>query len=332
MACLHSITQVRKLLQAAIILWALGTHPSFGQTTNTGADSYANLKVAVQFWELVFSGFNGSYCIVHDRDDLSMIYVAKKLSGSTPQEQNFSSQRYIRAIEKALLSLSASEPPANRLMQRIITVTPPHKRNPQSYRAAANNLRCQRGVDFQPALARAQKYLPMIQHQLKIRGMPLEIAYLPILESGYEVRAVSHAGARGLWQLMPGTARALGLRVDRYSDQRLDPQASTQAALQYLKGLHSKFGSWPLAITAYNYGENGLARAVRRFGRNLDTIREYHQTKIFGFAAKNYYASFIALRNVVNRTNPRLSPQPTSPRPGPAVAASKDFKSKPRSL
>jgi membrane-bound lytic murein transglycosylase D len=332
MACLHFISQMQKLLPSAIMLWVLQTPLAFSQTKMTGGDPYANLKVAVQFWELVFSGFNNSYCIIHDRDDLSMIYVAKKLSGSTPQEQLFSSQRYMRAIEKALLSLSAQEPPANRLMQRIITITPPHKRNSQSYRVAANNLRCQRGVDFQPALARAQRYLPMIQNHLKRRGMPLEIAYLPILESGYEVRAVSHAGAKGLWQLMPGTARSLGLRVDRFIDQRLDPQASTQAALQYLKGLHDKFGSWPLAITAYNYGENGLARAVKRFGRNLDTIREYHQTKIFGFAAKNYYASFIALRNVVNRNSPQPSIQNPSSQTGAVVAVSKDRSSKPRSF
>lgn len=328
--CVHSRLLIRLLLVASTIGMIGRPCPAYSQSKND--DPYANLKVAVQFWELVFSGFNNSHCIIHDRDDLSLIYVAKKLSGANFQEQTWSSQRYLGAIEKALLSLSAGEPPTHRLMQRIVTITPAHKRNPHGYRTAADNLRCQRGVDFRPAIERAQMYIKMVQSHLKNRGMPLEIAYLPILESGYDIRAISHAGARGLWQLMPDTARSLGLRVDRFVDQRLDPRLSTIAALQYLKGLHTKFGSWPLAITAYNYGENGLARAVKRYGRNLDTIRENHQTKIFGFAAKNYYASFIALRNVVNRTYPGLSIVSYPKRPGAKVAASEDFRRKPRSM
>src|SRR5690606_37179661 len=99
------------------------------------------------------------------------------------------------------------------------------------------------------------------------------------------------AGAKGLWQFMVHTARSEGLRVRRGQDWRTDPDKSTDAATDYLASIYLKVRSWDLAVTSYNYGPNGIIRAVRKFGTNYMKIRKEHRTRTFGFAARNYYPS-----------------------------------------
>ena len=164
--------------------------------------------------------------------------------------------------------------------------------------ALRKRIRCQRGVatDFRQSLKQIKKYLPMIKKRMARLGLPHELSYLPHLESGFNVKAHSKVGARGLWQLMPGTARQF-IKVGRRRDDRLNPYLSTTTAARILKDNYRKTKNWPLAITAYNYGINGVVRAIRKYGTNdYDTIRRRHKTRIFGFAAKNFYPSFIACK------------------------------------
>ncbi len=119
-------------------------------------------------------------------------------------------------------------------------------------------------------LARAEKFLPMVRDIAKEHGMPEEIGYLFMLESGANPEARSPANAVGMWQFMPATARSYGLRVDSWVDERLDPEKSTRAAMVYLKDLYGRFGCWRLALSAYNSGENKLSRVLRR-----EDTREY---------------------------------------------------------
>ena len=111
-------------------------------------------------------------------------------------------------------------------------------------------------------LGRAETYLPIILEALQARGLPAELACLPMVESAFEPRAVSPAGAAGLWQLMPGTARRFGLTVNADTDERFDVQKSTDAATTYLATLHSIFNDWPLALAAYNCGEGAMLKAL----------------------------------------------------------------------
>lgn len=115
-------------------------------------------------------------------------------------------------------------------------------------------------------LARAARLLPMIDAILKEQGLPPELAALPLVESAFETQAVSPAGAAGLWQLMPVTARRFGLTVGAACDERFDPRKATEAAARYLRWLHDHFQDWPLALAAYNCGEGAMASFLRQCG------------------------------------------------------------------
>lgn len=121
-------------------------------------------------------------------------------------------------------------------------------------------------------LERLGKYGPYIQSQLRERGMPEDLVYLALIESGLSPVARSHASAVGMWQFIAETGRRYGLRIDRHVDERRDPIRSTGAALDYLQKLYNQFGSWYLAAAAYNSGEGRVERVLRQYagGRRGD--------------------------------------------------------------
>jgi len=126
-------------------------------------------------------------------------------------------------------------------------------------------------------LTRGEAYLPMISAKLAARGMPRELAYLPMIESEFRPKARSSVSAVGLWQFMSSTARRFGLSVGRNDDERTNPAKATDAALTYLSQLHDRFGSWYLAAAAYNAGPGTIARAMKRvLGRSTGTDADFY--------------------------------------------------------
>ena len=114
-----------------------------------------------------------------------------------------------------------------------------------------------------------------------------------LVESSFDITARSSAGAMGMWQFMRATGREY-MRVDRHVDERIDPIESTRAAASYLSQAHRSLGNWPLAITSYNYGQAGIARAVAQIGSDnlVDLINNYSHP-YWGYAPKNFYAEFL---------------------------------------
>jgi membrane-bound lytic murein transglycosylase D len=112
------------------------------------------------------------------------------------------------------------------------------------------------------------RFVPALRAELAKAGLPTDLVWLSLIESGHNPTIVSPVGAAGLWQFMPESGRLYGLTVDRWVDERLDPERATVAAVRYLNDLRSRFGSWELAMAAYNMGHGGLLRAVRKFNTN----------------------------------------------------------------
>ena len=125
---------------------------------------------------------------------------------------------------------------------------------------------------MQNMLGLSQVYFPLFEEELDRNGLPIELKYLPVIESALNTHAVSRAGATGLWQLMHGTAKLLGLKIDTYVDERRDPYMATKAAVSYLKELYGIYDDWLLAIAAYNCGPGNVNKALRKAGGSNKTF------------------------------------------------------------
>ena len=131
---------------------------------------------------------------------------------------------------------------------------------------------------FLEAFKRSGKYRPQIVSALKAAGIPVELSWLPLIESGFKVNALSRARALGLWQFIPSTGYKFGLKRDKYIDERIDPVKSTQAAIAYLKELHQIFGDWSTVLAAYNCGEGQVLRVIRSQNINyLDNFWDLYE-------------------------------------------------------
>ena len=119
---------------------------------------------------------------------------------------------------------------------------------------------------FRIWLERSFKYMPTLQQKLAANGMPKDLAYLAMIESGFSPSAQSHAGAVGYWQFIESTATRYGLRVDWWLDERQNFEKSSNAAIRYLKDLYKIFGSWYLVAASYNAGENRIRRLCNQYG------------------------------------------------------------------
>jgi membrane-bound lytic murein transglycosylase D len=146
-------------------------------------------------------------------------------------------------------------------------------------------------------LRKKELYFPMFEKQLAENNLPDELKYLAIIESALYPRAVSRARAVGLWQFMSGTGRYMGLKIDWYIDERMDPEKSTAAACKYLIQLHRIFNDWELALAAYNSGPGTVKRAIKRSGykKNFWEIYPYLPRE-----TRAYLPQFVAMIYAVN--------------------------------
>jgi len=142
---------------------------------------------------------------------------------------------------------------------------------------------------FDRWLHRAGYYLPMMTQMFADSGLPRDLAYLPIIESGFNPHAYSRAHAAGIWQFIPSTGKTYGMRQNYWIDERRDAIKSTEGAIKYLRKLYRDFGDWHIALASYNCGENGMARAIRR----ADGLHDYWQLQL-PKETMNYIPLFLA--------------------------------------
>lgn len=142
------------------------------------------------------------------------------------------------------------------------------------------------------ALGRAEKYSALMREIVVEYGIPEELAYLPIIESGFNYQAYSPKGAAGMWQFMPGTAKWIGMKRNEWMDERLDPVISCRYAAKYLRMLYDTFGDWYLALASYNYGGHNVKRAIRNAGTS--EFYDIAAKRIIPVETQKYVPRFVA--------------------------------------
>lgn len=211
---------------------------------------------------------------------------------SPEQNQQKEDIRYL--ISKRILEIYAS---------RQIVVNGQHNEIPitlNTYvKAEITNLTGPERSFFIQSFERSYRYRPYILEELRKAGLPEDISWLPLIESGFKIRALSKARALGLWQFIPSTGYKFGLSRNYYIDERLDPEKSTKAAIAYLKELHNLFGDWTTALAAYNCGEARVLGIIRRQKINyLDNFWDLFQN--LPRETSRYVPRFLATLHIIN--------------------------------
>ncbi|SLM46439.1 putative Lytic murein transglycosylase [Nitrospira japonica] len=165
---------------------------------------------------------------------------------------------------------------------------------------------------FEQWLLRLSRYQPLVENIFAEFHLPSDLVYLSLVESGFNPYAYSRAKATGPWQFMKGTAKVYGLRVDSYVDERRDPIKSTVAAARYLRDLYDMFGTWPLAMAAYNAGEGKVMRALHK--AQAESFSDISKTRLIRRETKEYVPRFMAAtiiaRDPVRYGFPQSSTEP----------------------
>lgn len=273
----------------------------------------AELESAVEFWKQIYTDISVDQGLIHDAGLDLVVYgqiaVAAPPHWAERRQQVRTGLEHYRAAFRALAAQQGIPQDA---LQAQIAERAPINSTPEDYLAIADRLRFQGGLKerFYEGLVRSGHWREHIKAVLAEYQLPEELVALPHVESSFNPVARSHAGAAGLWQFTAGTGRDF-MRVDPVLDERLDPWLSTVAAARLLKHNYAQIGHWPLAITAYNHGLNGMRRAVRDVGSSdYVTIRTQYKGPRFGFASRNFYPSLLAAAEVDRNPEQYFGPIP----------------------
>jgi membrane-bound lytic murein transglycosylase D len=264
------------------------------------------LQPQVAFWQQVYASWGRNRVALHDDRYLDLVYGVLTLPGDvdenqTPEQKDFvkGHQENLGAILRQLEFNVAANAPLTPAEQTLATRIRASSGGPGAIIGASDRLRTQRGMRerFKQGLEISGRYDAAFRGVFREAGLPEDLAYLPHVESSFQNHAASSAGAVGMWQFMPGTARHFGM-LNAAVDERRDPVASAQGAARYLGNAHDQLGSWPLALTSYNHGVGGMKRAQEAFGNDFVAITRNYSGASFGFASRNFYAEFLAAREI----------------------------------
>lgn len=290
----------------------LGQHKALGWTKNIFQDNSPELQKRIGFWKDIYTRYSTNQGVIHDSEYIDLIYSEIDFTDIDtnknvgPIEKEKMKQRRIEAEKEqiAAMLLRMTEVKDIRELQndreRMVWNYFAKNVDPFKFKKAANKdrIRFQLGLSdrMQKAIFVSGRYLEDMEEIFRQEGVPIELTRLVFVESSFNVLARSKVGASGLWQIMPSTARPHGYLKVHGIDRRNHPMEATRLAAKILRDAYNMLQSWPLAVTAYNHGPNGMRRLSTNYktvelGNLIEAVRD-HET--FGFASKNFYASFVA--------------------------------------
>jgi membrane-bound lytic murein transglycosylase D len=266
------------------------------------------LEQRVQFWEKIFSKYSIYQVIIYDSERPERIYrildfedLTRKgfVTESARRELVRKTFKEIRAALQKMASGKSDEEylsPEEKSIRSLFDANA----DALTFYHAMECLQSQKGArdNFKEGLIRSGKYVPAMKAIFKEEGLPEDLVYLAHVESSFHPKARSCEGAVGVWQFMKSTGKQF-LKINSTLDERCDPILSTKGAAMLLKSNYDKTGTWPLAITAYNHGVNGVKRAIQSTGTtDLESIIREYRSSLWGYASKNFYAEFLAARRI----------------------------------
>ena len=262
-----------------------------------------SLEPAVGFWKRVYLEVSTREGLLHDSEYLGVVYEKLEYGAREGRAATAHKERRRKHWEDTLRRLSKGVAPRNAAERSAIaSIEGALGRKPtaRDLRSAASRIRFQLGQKdkFREGLIRSGAYEAAMRDVFRRAGLPEDLAYLPHVESSFNIRAYSKYGAAGAWQFMRSTGKQY-MTVDYEVDERLDPMTSTDAAARLLRDNYEALQSWPLALTAYNHGRNGMLRAKKQHGDNIARIVKRYKSRSFGFASRNFYAQFMAAREIM---------------------------------
>jgi len=263
------------------------------------------LEPNVRFWQAIYGEHSSNHVVIHDERYLDVVYEVVDLTdldvdSSSEAARARGRRNRVRAAEERTRDLlrrlarnpNLDDPDAEPIRKALAGIGS----SARDYRDAAWRVRSQTGLAdrFAEAIRVSGRFVPLISDILKEEGVPVEVAAMPFVESMFNYQARSKVGASGAWQFTYATGR-LYLRIDAAVDERSDVLLAARGAARKLRDDHRRLGTWPLALTAYNHGTAGMARAVKQLGtRDMGVISDRYRSRTFGFASRNFYAEFLA--------------------------------------
>jgi len=262
---------------------------------------YSSIKPNVEFWTQVYTKYSTKQGIIHDSENLHIIYEVVELpepGGAGTRTNNKKRIKNAKNKYKRILEILARNPSPSESQAKRIAAMFGKNANPADFRKARYKIRCQIGQKdrFREGIVRSGAYIKHIREVFRSYGLPEDLAYLPHVESSFNLKAYSKFGAAGIWQFVRDAGKRF-MTVGYALDERWDPIRSSEAAAQLLKHSYEKFASWPLAITAYNHGIAGVLKAKWAKG-GYESIFNDYKSRRFRFASRNFYSEFLAARKV----------------------------------
>lgn len=295
---------LRRLYILALIVWGATDARAEGIPTDSSESlpKPVGLVSQVEFWKMVYTQFSSRQALIHDSTDLSVIYDVVSLPSPSWRVSKPVAAAAVAHYQEILERLATGPVDSLALTGEARRVWELWGRSldPAVYRRAGVSVRAQRCLsdEFRAGLERSVRYRDRMRRILRRGGVPEDLWALTLVESPFEVKARSQAGAVGVWQITDWERKRYMPRLRR-DDPRHDPLMSTEAVAKILRHNYDLLKAWPLAVTAYNHGLSGMLRARSETGSSdIVHIVENYDGPLFKFASRNYYAEFLAALEV----------------------------------